>query len=369
MEQQTQNIILKKILKAKNRKFKIKISIVTGLILLVSFILFATYATIQNLVVQKDNTTTDIVGGNKQLSPEVLKWQKEVEKYTKKYGIPQFTAYALAIMQVESGGKSPDLMQSSESAGLPVGTLKYEASIEQGIKHLSNIYEIAKQYGIENDIDGICQAYNFGTAYIHYLGKNKKTHSIDIAEQYSKDVVAKSLGNTSSKTYPYVNEVSIQYGKTYLYLNGGNFYYAALIKQYVGGSGTPANPSDFYEAMKNEMEKYIGWSYVWGGKSPQTGFDCSGLTSYLYKTCAGITINSYTVDQYNASVPVSLKDAKAGDLIFFKGTYGSPDFVSHVGIYVNETTMFDSNDSGVGYHNWQSAYWQAHNPEIRRVVR
>ncbi|MDN6964037.1 C40 family peptidase, partial [Enterococcus faecium] len=144
------------------------------------------------------------------------------------------------------------------------------------------------------------------------------------------------------------------YGKTYLYLNGGNFYYAELVKQYIGGgSGNQANPSEFWGKMKTEIEKYQGWPYVWGGKNPTTGFDCSGLTANLYQFSAGITIDSYTVTQYEATEAVSIKEAKAGDLIFFRGTYGAPDFISHVGIYVNETTMYDSNSSGIGYHNWQ----------------
>lgn len=369
MKNQKKNWIIKLISKKIGLALKIKIWTVTGLIVIAGLLIMGTVSTFQS--VSQKKATTEIIGGNKPLSSEVLKWQKEIEKYANKYGISQLIPYALAIMQVESGGKSPDLMQSSESAGLPVGTLTYEASIEQGIKHLSNIYNIAKSYGMENNLDGICQAYNYGVAYMHYLGRNKKEHTIETAEEYSKSVVAPSLGNTSGQTYPYVNEVSIKYGKTYLYLNGGNFYYAELVKQYIGGSGsgTPANPSKFWNDMKNEMEKYQGWSYVWGGKNPSTGFDCSGLTAYLYQKCAGITIDSYTVSQYNASVPVSISEARAGDLIFFKGTYGSPDFVSHVGIYVNETTMFDSNDSGIGYHNWRDSYWQAHSPEIRRVVQ
>ncbi len=369
MKTQKKSLVRKVISKKIGLALKIKIWTVTGLIVIAGILIMGTASTFQS--VNQKKATTEIVGGDKPLSSDVLKWQIEIEKYANMYGIKQLVPYALAIMQVESGGKLPDLMQSSESAGLPVGTLTYQASIEQGIKHLSNIYNIAKSYGMENNLDGICQAYNYGVAYMHYLGRNKKEHTIETAEEYSKNVVAPSLGNTSGQTYPYVNEVSIKYGKTYLYLNGGNFYYAELVKQYIGGSGsgTPANPSKFWNDMKNEMEKYQGWSYVWGGKSPATGFDCSGLTAYLYQKCAGITIDSYTVSQYNASVPVSISEARAGDLIFFKGTYGSPDFVSHVGIYVNETTMYDSNSSGIGYHSWQDSYWQSHSPEIRRVVK
>ncbi|MCD5183557.1 C40 family peptidase [Enterococcus faecalis] len=40
----------------------------------------------------------------------------------------------------------------------------------------------------------------------------------------------------------------------------------------------------------------------------------------------------------------------------------------HVGIYVNETTMFDANSSGVGYHTWNTGYWSQHRPSIRRVI-
>lgn len=366
---------VKSLSKKAGTALKIKILLVTGIILIVGLtlggIFIGTLSSFQSTTSTRSGANTEIIGGNKPLSPEVLKWQKEVEKYAEKYGISPLVPYALAIMQVESGGNLPDLMQSSESAGLPVNTLGYEESIDQGLKHLSNVYNIAKSYGMENNFDGISQAYNYGVAYMHYLGKNNKEHTLETAEAYSKDVVAPSLGNTTGQTYSYVNELSIKYGKTYLYLNGGNFFYAELVKQYIGGSGSgsPANPSEFWKTMKAEMEKYQGWPYVWGGKNPTTGFDCSGMTAYLYQVSAGITIDSYTVSQYNVSEPVSVKDAKAGDLIFFRGTYGAPDFISHVGIYVNETTMYDSNSSGIGYHSWQDSYWQQHSPEIRRVKK
>lgn len=360
---------MKKISKKMGFALKLKIGIGAGVILIASLLIIGVVMSFQPISGGYKGGNIEITGGNKPLSPEVLKWQRQVEKSAEKYGVPQLTGWALALMQVETNGNSPDLMQSSESAGLPVNTLTYEDSIDQGLKHLSSVYNIAKSYGMENNFDGIVQAYNYGVAYMHYLGRNKQTHNIATAEEYSKSVVAPSLGNHSGATYSYVNEVSIKFGKTYLYLNGGNFFYAELVKQYIGGSGsgTATNPSDFYEAMKKEMEKYQGQPYVWGGKNPVTGFDCSGLTSYLYKVVAGISIESYTVTQYNQTVPVSQSEARAGDLIFFRGTYGAPNFISHVGIYVNGTTMFDANGSGVGYHSWQDSYWQSHSPEIRRV--
>ena len=53
------------------------------------------------------------------LSAEVLKHQPMVEKYAKENGISEYVNVLLAIIQVESGGTAEDVMQSSESLGLP----------------------------------------------------------------------------------------------------------------------------------------------------------------------------------------------------------------------------------------------------------
>jgi len=66
------------------------------------------------------------------LSAEVLKHQPMVEKYAKEYGISEYVPYLLAIIQVESGGTAEDVMQSSESMGLPPNSLDTESSIKQG---------------------------------------------------------------------------------------------------------------------------------------------------------------------------------------------------------------------------------------------
>ena len=70
------------------------------------------------------------------LSQEVLKHQPTVEKYAKEYGISDYVNYLLAIMQVESGGTgTTDVMQASESLGLPLNSLSVEDSIKQGCKY------------------------------------------------------------------------------------------------------------------------------------------------------------------------------------------------------------------------------------------
>ncbi|MEG2325004.1 MAG: NlpC/P60 family protein [Enterococcus sp.] len=70
------------------------------------------------------------------------------------------------------------------------------------------------------------------------------------------------------------------------------------------------------QQIVNEAEKYIGTQYVWGGKDP-SGFDCSGLTQYVYKQVTGENIGSWTVAQESSGTQIAVSDAQAGDLLFW----------------------------------------------------
>ena len=108
------------------------------------------------------------------LSAEVLKHQPMVEKYAKEYGISEYVPYLLAIIQVESGGTAEDVMQSSESMGLPPNSLDTESSIKQGCKYFASLLSSAENQGIE-DINVVVQSYNYGGGYIGYVAKNGKS--------------------------------------------------------------------------------------------------------------------------------------------------------------------------------------------------
>lgn len=183
------------------------------------------------------------VVGNKNLSPEVLKHKSMLEKYLKEKGIEEYLPYLLAIMQIESGGVGGDPMQSSESAGLPMNTYTDpEQSIKQGVHHFDTVLKLSKEHNA--DIWAVMQSYNYGNSYIAYIGQNGGKNTLELAERYSREVVAPSLGNHNGSTYQYVNAVSQKHGKTYLYLNGGNFFYAEKVREHldfensvVAGSG------------------------------------------------------------------------------------------------------------------------------------
>ena len=82
----------------------------------------------------------------------------------------------------------------------------------------------------------------------------------------------------------------------------------------------------------------IGSPYVWGGASP-AGFDCSGLTMWVYAQL-GITLDHYTGSQWTAGPHVSRADLQPGDLVFFY-----PD-IGHVGLYIGNNLMVDAPDFG-----------------------
>lgn len=171
------------------------------------------------------------IGSNITGNPNIVAW---LDKYTKLYGISDYIGLAYALIMVEnpSTDGTDDIMQSSESAGYPgPGYLTGEASVKQGCKHLAEQIKNGQTQNV--DIWGVMQGYNFGSAYIPWLANRGGKNTTDLAEEYSRDVVAPSLGNTTGATYPYVNAVSQADGRTYLYVNGGNFHYAAMIRQYV----------------------------------------------------------------------------------------------------------------------------------------
>ncbi|WP_259418007.1 lysozyme family protein [Bacillus toyonensis] len=170
------------------------------------------------------------------LPQAVLRWKTMVEEECNAQGVPELVPYVLGIIMVESGGNSettPDIMQSSESQGRPANSINNpKESIHYGVMHLKGSFADAKKYGI-TDLSAIVQTYNFGRAYIRWLANNNKQHSLPVADQYSKTVVAPSLGNTTGAMVKYSHPIAVAYNGGYRYKNGGNFFYAEIVKQYV----------------------------------------------------------------------------------------------------------------------------------------
>ncbi|MFS0780694.1 NlpC/P60 family protein [Bacillus sp. 1P06AnD] len=90
----------------------------------------------------------------------------------------------------------------------------------------------------------------------------------------------------------------------------------------LGGSVASGSAS----AIISEAKKYLGLPYVWGGTTP-SGFDCSGFTSYVFRS-AGVSLPRVSRDQQNVGKQISTSSVQPGDLVFM----GRPAY--HVGIYI-----------------------------------
>lgn len=279
------------------------------------------------------------------LSAEVLKHKPMVEKYAKEYGISEYVNCLLAIMQVESGGTAVDVMQSSESLGLPPNSLDTESSIKQGCKYFSELLKSAEAQGC--DINSVVQSYNYGGGYISYVAGNGKEHSYTLAENFSRD----KAGGTK---VTYTNPIAVAKNGGWRY-NYGNQFYVELVSQYLS---TAQFDDKTVQAIMDEALKYQGWKYVFGGSNPNTSFDCSGLTQWCYGK-AGISLPRVAQAQYDAMQHLPLSEAKAGDLVFFHSTYNAGSYVTHVGIYLGNNQMYHAGDP-IGYADLNNAYWQQH---------
>ncbi|MBM7636132.1 lysozyme family protein [Streptococcus saliviloxodontae] len=135
----------------------------------------------------------------------------------------------LAMIYTETKGSSLDVMQSSESSsGVANSISDTQSSIQQGVSVLSENLDLADQAKI-NKWTAV-QAYNFGSAYIDFVANHGRENTVELAESYSRDVVAPSLGNSSGKTYFYYHPIALLYGGGKLYVNGGNIYYSREVQ-------------------------------------------------------------------------------------------------------------------------------------------
>ena len=112
----------------------------------------------------------------------------------------------------------------------------------------------------------------------------------------------------------------------------------------VTATGThPTNPELGHKIANFALEQ-LGLDYVWGGASP-SGFDCSGLVSYVYKNF-GISVTRNASGQYRDNgVLVAREDLALGDLVFFSKN-GST--ITHVGIYIGDNEFVHASRPGVG---------------------
>lgn len=114
-------------------------------------------------------------------------------------------------------------------------------------------------------------------------------------------------------------------------------------------------------------KKYLGYSYVYGGTTPSTGFDCTGFTYYVYNSC-GYSLSRICSEQASTGTAVSKENLQAGDLLLFNN--GSNGSIGHVGIYIGGGNFIHAANSrrGVTTDTINSGYYDTYYYSARRIV-
>lgn len=282
-------------------------------------------------------------GGKANVPPAVEKWRKDVEKYAEQYGISEHVELLLAmIMQESSGDASKDLMRSAESAGLPAGSFTDpQASLNQGIKYFASLLATAEEAGV--DVDTALQSYNFGGGYIPYVRDHGGKHTEELARAFSEQMKARTG-----------------------WLSYGDVRYVAHVRSHM--TEDTGSDGDFdtgtgskhpkYNAMYRVMKEYEGTPYSFGGSS-KAGIDCSAMVQKIYEA-AGISLPRTAQNQYDAVNKIPNSKVRKGDLVFFTGTYNTPDYISHIGVYTGDGQFFHAGGGKAQFSSLNSDYYQQH---------
>jgi cell wall-associated NlpC family hydrolase len=140
----------------------------------------------------------------------------------------------------------------------------------------------------------------------------------------------------------------------------------------IAGCGSaPPSRGPAYRALSAEQSSdiaihalgLVGTPYRYGGNTPESGFDCSGLIGYVYKSRAGVAPPRTVAQLSGFGQPVSTRELRTGDLVIFGS--GRP---FHAGIYVGEGRFVHAPSTGgtVRLDRLNSRYWARQSTAFRR---
>ncbi|WP_310153708.1 C40 family peptidase [Luteimonas sp. 3794] len=129
----------------------------------------------------------------------------------------------------------------------------------------------------------------------------------------------------------------------------------------------PVQADGRVEGLLKRALSFIGTPYRWGGSSPDSGFDCSGLVGYVFRTALGIELPRVSRDMAQNGERVERTALTAGDLVFF-GRRGNR--IDHVGIYLGDGRFVHAPRTGkdVMVSELDSGYWATRFKSARRVA-
>jgi cell wall-associated NlpC family hydrolase len=154
-----------------------------------------------------------------------------------------------------------------------------------------------------------------------------------------------------------------------------SMYLCALVTMVGCATLPPEPPARDTGAMSEQRAEallqtllMLGVDFRYGGKSPETGFDCSGLVAHVFREAYGIELPHNARAQSEMGMRVSLSELRAGDLVFYN-TLNRP--FSHVGIYLGDGRFVHAPKTGaqVRVEPIRGKYWMRRFDGARRIQR
>lgn len=274
-----------------------------------------------------------------QVSEQTESYRELVTKYCEKYGIDDYVDLCLAMIEQESGGNPPDVMQTEQSyynTNPPIDTP--EESIDCGTHELADCLRKAKCKN-PSDISGISlalQGYNFGNGYIDWALKNYKGYTKENAVIFSQKMCAK-LGYSSYGDVEYVPHVLRYYvanPETAITNKSAKSILAELKENNTASADVWAvieKGASLIGSVQYSMEKRQG-----DGRDNPEFLDCSSFAAWSFHKAGnnGIAYGSTTATFISSTkfVDIEAKDLRPGDIGLKSPTAGTGG-ANHVGIY------------------------------------
>ncbi|MGB5218375.1 MAG: NlpC/P60 family protein [Smithella sp.] len=166
----------------------------------------------------------------------------------------------------------------------------------------------------------------------------KNDHGLDATYFLASDKLFKvQFGNFTTKELARQRALSLKEKKVI------EEYYIVRPQDYAVSRQRLYGTGYLRESLVKTAGDFIGVPYLWGGTSPDGGFDCSGLTMTVYQL-NGLNLPRNSSQQFDAGVSINKNELQKGDLVFFaeKGS----GTVSHVGIYIGDDKFIHASTHG-----------------------
>ncbi|WP_407351073.1 C40 family peptidase [Luteimonas sp. R10] len=181
-------------------------------------------------------------------------------------------------------------------------------------------------------------------------------------------LAATGLAGDSADQSPLSRSVSQSLAQPLPAAMGRELLFAADVNQLIaaGVADVPAAAGERRQTLLQRGLALLGTPYRWGGTSPDGGFDCSGLVSYVFRTALGVELPRVSREMAATGEQIERAQLDAGDLVFFalRGRR-----VDHVGIYLGNGRFLHAPRTGrdVTVSSLDSGYWSRKFTLARRV--